>query len=41
LAKQLNKDTSKITGGMTLADIYNIEEDPGHVKEEVRRVGFN
>lgn len=40
LAKKLNKDTSKITEGMTLADIYNIEEDPGYVKPETRRMGF-
>lgn len=41
LAKELNKDMSKIVEGMTLADIYNIEEDPGHTKKENRRVGFN
>lgn len=40
LADKLNKDISKIHGGMTLADIYNIEEDPGYVKKEKRRVGF-
>lgn len=40
LAEELNKDTSRITEGMTLADIYNIEEDPGHAKPEKRRVGF-
>jgi predicted AAA+ superfamily ATPase len=41
LAKSLNKNIDIIKEGMTLADIYNIEEDSGYVKEEKRLVGFN
>ena len=41
LAKSLNIDPAKITKEMSLADIYNFEDDTGYSEPEQRRVGFN
>jgi hypothetical protein len=40
LAESLGLNTSGITEGMTLADIYHMEEQPGYEKPEEKRVGF-
>ena len=40
LAKSLNHNTSGITEGMSLADIYHMEDQPGYEKPEEKRVGF-
>jgi hypothetical protein len=40
LAESLKLNTSGITEGMTLADIYHMEDQPGYEKPEERRVGF-
>jgi hypothetical protein len=40
LAESLGKDASKINEGMTVADIYNLDEDAGFKKKEKARVGF-
>jgi hypothetical protein len=32
--------SSEISGPMTLADIYNLTKDTGHVEEKQRRIGF-
>jgi predicted AAA+ superfamily ATPase len=42
IAEKLGIDPARVTEDMTLADIYNFEEETGAQKEEpVRRVGFN
>lgn len=40
LAESLNLNTEGITEGMTLADIYHMEDQPGYKKAEEKRVGF-
>ena len=40
LAESLGLNTATITDGMTLADIYHMEEQPGYEKPEEKRVGF-
>lgn len=40
LAEALGLNTSGITEGMTLAEIYHMEEQPGYMQPEEKRVGF-
>lgn len=40
LAESLGLNTSGVNEGMTLADIYHMEEQPGYEKPEEKRVGF-
>ena len=40
LAKSLNLNTSGIVEGMTLADIYHMEEQPGYTPPVEERIGF-
>jgi hypothetical protein len=41
LAEAIGLDSNKIRKEMTLADIYNFEEETGYEEPEQRRVGFN
>jgi hypothetical protein len=40
LAKSIGKPESAITEEMSLADIYNLEDNTGYIEPETRRVGF-
>lgn len=40
LAKSLGLNTAEITEGMTLADIYHMEEQPGYTPPTEGRIGF-
>jgi hypothetical protein len=40
LAESLNLNTENITEGMTLADIYHMQDQPGYEKPKEKRVGF-